>query len=77
MRKKEKGSGFYRDNEWILFKKADGRIGVLAAENGEPQGEIIMRVRGDFDKACRYAEDIENDVSTQYSVFDFVPQEKK
>ncbi|MDO4488607.1 MAG: hypothetical protein Q4B67_05935 [Eubacteriales bacterium] len=71
--KKEKGSGFYRNNKWILFRKSDGKIGVLADDGKEtPSGVVKMSVHGDLDKACKYAEDIENDISTQYSVFDFI-----
>ena len=35
-----------------------------------------MKVQGDFDKACQYAEDIENGVATQLSIFDFLPPEE-
>ena len=72
-KKKETGSGFYRNNTWVLFKKADGKIGVLAADSAKvPAEDIVMTVQGDFEKACKYAEDIENDRATQYSLFDFI-----
>ncbi len=35
-----------------------------------------MKVQGDFDKACRYAEDIKNGVATQLSIFNFLPPEE-
>ena len=70
---KEKETGFYRSNSWVLFKKADGKIGV-SPDQGEENGnrEIVMRVQGDFEKACQYASDIENGVATQLSIFDFL-----
>ena len=74
---KEKETGFYKQNNWILWKKPDGKIGVSPDRgDADKEKEIVMKVQGDFDKACRYAEDIENGVATQLSIFDFLPPEE-
>ena len=71
---KDTCSSFYKNNTWVLFRKADGKIGVLAESTKKPNGEIVMTVQGDFEKACRYAADIESGASTQYSLFDFIEE---
>lgn len=74
---KDKETGFFKQNNWILWRKPDGKIGV-SPDRGEEDKEkdIVMRVQGDFEKACRYAEDIENGEATQLSIFDFLQPEK-
>ena len=74
---KDTCSSFYKKNTWVLFRKPDGKIGVLAQSAKKPNGEIVMTVQGDFEKACRYAADIENDKATQYSLFDFINSGEK
>lgn len=71
----EKETGFYKQNKWILWKRPDGKIGV-SPDRGEADKdrEIVMRVQGDFEKACSYAKDIEEGTATQLSIFDFIDQ---
>lgn len=74
---KEKETRFFKTNSWILWRKPDGKIGVSPDRGEEDKDkDIVQRVQGDFEKACQYAEDIENGVATQLSIFDFLPPEE-